>query len=36
MDKTTGATVKLTHDLSEREREVVLAGGRLNYIRMRA
>jgi len=34
LDKTTGATVKLTHDLSEREREVALAGGRLNYIRL--
>lgn len=36
IDKTTGAAVKLTHDLSKREREVVLAGGRLNYIRQQA
>lgn len=36
VDKTSGKTIKLTHDLSEREREIVLAGGRLNYIRARA
>ena len=35
-DRTSGATVTLSHDLSEREIEVVLAGGRLNHIRMRA
>ncbi|MCE5200055.1 MAG: aconitate hydratase [Armatimonadota bacterium] len=33
VDKTAGVTVKVTHDLSEREREVTLAGGRLNYIK---
>jgi aconitate hydratase len=27
---------QVSHDLSEREREIVLAGGRLNYIRARA
>jgi aconitate hydratase len=32
----TGPTIPLRHDLSEREREVVLAGGRLNYIKARA
>jgi len=31
----TGATIALTCDLSEREREIVLAGGRLNHIRAR-
>ncbi|MGI5818192.1 MAG: aconitate hydratase [Armatimonadota bacterium] len=31
----TGATIELTCDLSEREREIVLAGGRLNHIRRR-
>lgn len=35
-DKTSGAQVKVTHDLSSREAEVVMAGGRLNYIRSRA
>lgn len=35
-DRTSGAEVRVTHDLSEREAEVVLAGGRLNYIRSRA
>jgi len=35
-DNTTGATIKLTHDLSSREVEVVLAGGRLNEIRSKA
>ncbi|MCL5103532.1 MAG: aconitate hydratase [Armatimonadetes bacterium] len=35
-DKTSGIKVKLTHDLSEREREVVLAGGRLNYIKAKS
>ena len=33
IDKTTNARIKVTHDLSERERRVVLAGGRLNYIK---
>ncbi len=33
IDKSKNATIKLTHDLSEREIEVVKAGGRLNYIR---
>lgn len=33
VDKSKNATIKLTHDLSEREIEVVKAGGRLNYIR---
>ena len=36
LDKTSGKTIRLTHDLSEREVEVVLAGGRLNYIRSKA
>jgi aconitate hydratase len=31
----TGRTLSLTCDLSEREREIVLAGGRLNHIRSR-
>ncbi|NLO06889.1 MAG: aconitate hydratase [candidate division WS1 bacterium] len=31
----TGRTVSLTCDLSEREREILLAGGRLNHIRQR-
>ena len=34
--RTANARIKVTHDLSEREIEVVLAGGRLNYIRARA
>jgi aconitate hydratase len=34
IDKTAGVNIKLTHDLSDREVEVVLAGGRLNYIKM--
>ncbi|MGC9316623.1 MAG: aconitate hydratase [Armatimonadota bacterium] len=29
----TGQQVQLTYDLSQREREILLAGGRLNYIR---
>lgn len=32
-DKTANTQVKLTHDLSPREREIVLVGGMLNYIR---
>ena len=28
-------TIDLTYDLSDREREVLLAGGRLNFIRNR-
>ncbi|MCX8052792.1 MAG: aconitate hydratase [Armatimonadetes bacterium] len=32
----TEPTILLTHNLSQREREVVLAGGRLNYIKHRA
>ncbi|MHB9037405.1 MAG: aconitate hydratase [Armatimonadota bacterium] len=36
IDKSANVTVKLTHDLSDREIEVVLAGGRLNYIKMNA
>ena len=36
LDKTTGKTVGLTTDLSQREREIVLAGGRLNLIKSRA
>ena len=31
----TGRAISLTCDLSEREREIVLAGGRLNRIRSR-
>jgi len=34
-DTSADLTVRLRHDLSDREREVVLAGGRLNYIRAR-
>ncbi len=30
-----GVAVKLSYDLSDREREILLAGGRLNYIRSR-
>ncbi len=33
IDKTNGATIQLAHDLSAREIEVALAGGRLNQIR---
>jgi aconitate hydratase len=33
LDKTKNARIRVTHDLSERERKVVLAGGRLNYIK---
>ena len=33
IDKTTGESFKLMHDLSERERDVILAGGSLNYIK---
>lgn len=36
VDKTAGVSVSLIHDLSPREREIVIAGGRLNYIRSRA
>jgi len=36
LDKTTGKTVGLTTDLSQREREIILAGGRLNLIKSRA
>jgi aconitate hydratase len=35
-DKTSGAQVELEHDLSSREAEVVLAGGRLNWIKQKA
>lgn len=35
-DATAGITIKVTHDLSAREHEVVLAGGRLNKIRSAA
>ena len=35
VDKTTGGTVAVAHDLSARERAIVLAGGRLNYIKSR-
>ncbi|MCE5322276.1 aconitate hydratase [bacterium] len=34
IDRTKNVSIKLTHDLSEREIDVVLAGGRLNYIKM--
>ena len=33
LDKTTRAMVAVAHDLSAREREIVLAGGRLKYVR---
>jgi aconitate hydratase len=36
LDKTAGMSVALTTDLSEREWEIVLAGGRLNFIKSRA
>ena len=36
MDKTIDTIIKVTTDLSEREREIILAGGRLNYIKSRA
>jgi len=35
-DKTSGKSISLTTDLSERERDIVLAGGRLNYIKSKA
>ncbi|MGC8861468.1 MAG: aconitate hydratase [Armatimonadota bacterium] len=34
--KSDGRTITVRHDLSARERDVILAGGRLNYIRARA
>lgn len=34
-NKTSGKSIHLTADLSEREREMVLAGGRLNFIKAR-
>lgn len=36
IDKTSGARALLTTDLSAREREIILAGGRLNYIKSKA
>lgn len=33
LDKTTGKSLALTTDLSQRERKIVLAGGRLNFIK---
>ena len=36
LDKATAKSVALTTDLSEREREIVLAGGRLNFIKSKA
>ena len=33
VDKTSGSLVELTTDLSAREREIILAGGRLNFIK---
>ncbi len=33
LDKTTGKSIGLTTDLSERERQIILAGGRLNFIK---
>lgn len=36
VNKSTGETVNLTHDLSSRETQTALAGGRLNYIKLRA
>ncbi len=33
VDHTANVSVDVSHDLSERERQVVLAGGRLNYIK---
>lgn len=36
VDRTSGAKIAVTHDLSSREAEVVLAGGKLNWIRNRA
>lgn len=35
LNRTTGQTIGLTTDLSERERQIVLAGGRLNLIKSR-
>lgn len=35
LNRTTGKTIGLTTDLSERERQIVLAGGRLNLIKSR-
>lgn len=36
LDKTSGTSIAVTYDLSPREREIVLAGGRLNYIKANA
>ena len=33
LDKTTGGSIALSTDLSERERGIILAGGRLNFIK---
>mgnify|MGYP003750475561 CR=1 FL=1 len=33
VDKTAGVSISLTTDLSERERQIILAGGRLNFIK---
>ena len=36
LDKTNSQTIQVTTDLSDRERRIVLAGGRLNYIKSKA
>lgn len=36
VDKTNGKSISITTDLSEREREIILAGGRLNYIKSKS
>jgi len=36
VNKTNRQTIHVTTDLSDRERQIVLAGGRLNYIRSKA
>ena len=34
-NEASGRSIRLTTDLSDREREMILAGGRLNYIKSR-
>ena len=36
LDRTNSQTIQVTTDLSDRERQIVLAGGRLNYIKSKA
>ena len=36
VNKTTGRTIEATHDLTPRQTEIMLAGGMLNYIKLRS